>query len=106
MKLISSVKSRDVLHHPGIPFLLAFGGVVSDYLSTRLGLRLGFVETHLHYHPIHGLTFFLSLIAVLTLLLPRRRRFKLIPLSVAFISYLGIINNALVIVGWFPGILF
>jgi hypothetical protein len=105
MKLFSSVKSLDVVHHPVIPFLLACGGVVADYLSTRIGLRMGFVEAHLHYHPLYGLTFFLSLIAVLTILLPRKQRFRLVTLGVAFLSYLGIINNTLVILGWFPGIL-
>ena len=105
MKILGSVKSLDVVHHPVIPFLLAFGGVVSDYLSTRIGLRLGFVEAHLHYHPLYGLTFFLCLIAVLTILLPRQKRFRLVTLGVAFFSYLGIINNALVILGWVPGIL-
>jgi len=89
-----------------LPFLLALGGVVSDYVSTTIGLsRGGFYETHLGYHPVWALLIFWGAIAILTWTLPRKKPWTLGINGLAFASYLGAINNTLVILGLFPGLM-
>jgi len=86
------------------PFLLALGGVVSDYITTNIGLGIGFYETHPQYHPVWALLIFWGALAVLTLTLPRKKPWNLSIHGLALTSYLGAINNTLVILGLFPGL--
>jgi len=87
-----------------VPFLLSLGGVLSDYLTTRIGLSLGFYETHPHYNPVLALLIFWGAVALLTATLPKRRSWNLSINGLASISYLGVINNILVILGVFSGL--
>lgn len=86
------------------PFLLSLGGVLSDYLTTATGLRLGFCEAHSLYHPLLALTIFWGAIGLLTLWLPRRGPWSLIANGLASVSYFGAVHNTLVILGIFSGL--
>jgi hypothetical protein len=87
-----------------LPFLLALGGVVSDYVTTTIGLGMGFYETHPQYHPFWAILCFWGALTILTLALPRKKPWTLCVNGLASASYLGFVNNALVILGIFPGI--
>lgn len=87
-----------------LPFILSLGGVLSDYLTTTIGLGLGFYETHPAYHPLKALLIFWGAITVLTLLLPREKPWRTSINGIALASYLGALNNTLVILGLFSGL--
>ena len=87
-----------------IPFLVSLGGVVSDYITTRIGLSMGFYETHSQYHPVSALLIFWGALTVLALTLPRKKSWNLCLHGLALASYLGAVNNILVILGVFSGL--
>jgi len=89
-----------------IPFLIALGGVLSDYVTTTYGLNFctGLYETHPQYSPVWAILIFWGSLAILTIALPRRKPWILSINSIALISYLGAINNILVISGIFSGL--
>jgi len=87
-----------------MPFAISLGGVVSDYVTTTIGLSLGFVETHITYSPIWALTIFWVAVSVLSLSLPRKKIWYLAINGLASASYLGFVNNTLVILGVFSGL--
>jgi len=88
------------------PFLIALGGVLSDYATTTYALNFctGLYETHPQYSPLWALFIFWGAIAILTLTLPKKKPWNLSINSLALASYMGAINNILVILGLFPGI--
>jgi len=87
-----------------VPFILALGGIVSDYISTIIGLGMGFYEIHPQYHPLWALLCFWGAITIMTLTLPKGRIWKLTENGLALVSYLGFFNNILVICGVYPGL--
>ncbi len=87
-----------------LPFLLALGGVLSDYATTTIGLSMGFHETHPQYHPAWALLVFWGAIALLTLALPEDQQRNLSTNGLALASYIGTVNNTLVILGLFSGL--
>ena len=87
-----------------LPFLLALGGVITDYVSTTIGLSMGFFETNLQYHPVSALLVFWGAITILTLVVPKKRIWIAAANGLALSSYIGVANNALVILGLFPGL--
>lgn len=88
------------------PFVVALGGILSDYATTTYALNFcaGLYETHPQYSPLWALIIFWGAIAVLTLTLPRRRPWNISINGLSLVSYTGAINNILVILGLFPGI--
>lgn len=86
------------------PFLVSLVGVLSDYVTTRIGLSLGFYETHPQYHPILALLVFWGTLTMLMLTLPKKRPWNLSLHGLALWSFLGAVNNILVILGIFPGL--
>lgn len=86
------------------PFILSLGGIMSDYITTRIGLSLGLYEMYPAYHPLKALLVFWGMIAVLSLLLPKERFCMLGIKGIALSSYLGAVNNTLVILGVFSGL--
>jgi hypothetical protein len=88
-----------------LPFLISLSGVVFDYWTTTIGLSMGFVETHPQYHPLKALAIFWGAVAVLTVTLPKTRIWRICTNALATLSYLGGINNALVILGVFSGLI-
>ncbi len=87
-----------------LPFVLAIGGVILDYVSTGIGLGMGFYEIHPQYSPLWALLCFLGALTVLTLTLPEGKVWRLAKNGLALASYLGFVNNMLVILGIFPGL--
>ena len=89
-----------------LPFLLVLGGVITDYATTTIGLNFctGLYETHQQYNPIWALAIFWAAIATLTLVLPKKKPWTIGINGLALASYLGAINNTLVILGLFTGI--
>ena len=85
-------------------FLVSLVGVAADYISTRVGLDRGFYETHAQYHPLLALAIFWTAMAVLVLSLPRGRWWEGSIRFIAAWSFLGVINNTLVILGVFSGL--
>jgi hypothetical protein len=89
---------------PLVPFILSLNGVLLDYLTTIIGSSFGFHEFHAAYHPLNALSIFWGAIAVLTLLLPKKRPWTTSINGIALVSYAGMINNVLVICGIFSGL--
>ena len=87
-----------------LPFLLTLGGVFSDYITTSIGLGLGHYESQPNYHPLLALLVFWGITAVLVLLLPKERPWRISINTLMLTSYLGAVNNALVILGVFAGL--
>lgn len=84
-------------------FPLALLGVVCDWITTQVGLGMGFYETHLAYHPVTALAIFWSAIVFLYLTLPRGKKWDAAIWALASWSFLGAVNNTLVILGVFSG---
>ena len=82
-----------------LPFVHVLGGVISDYLTTIIGLGMGFCEMNPKYNPVLSLLVFLGITAMLTLIVPRKKPWILSLNGIAIASYLGAINNAMVILG-------
>ncbi len=85
------------------PFLKVLGGVLSDYMTTSIGLGMGFCEMNPNYNPVLSLLVFSVVMAILTLTVPREKPWNLSLNGIAIASYLGAINNALVISGLLYG---
>jgi hypothetical protein len=79
-----------------LPYLVSLIGILSDYLTTHIGLGLGFVETNLSYNPILALAIFWGALSFLTLTLPKNRVWKIGLSSLVLASFVGVINNILV----------
>jgi len=86
------------------PFLVSLLGVVLDYATTCIGLSRGFYETHSQYSPVLALMIFWGALSILSLVLPRRNPWKSIMMFIALWSFLGAVNNSLVLLGVFPGL--
>ena len=88
------------------PFLIALGGVLSDYATTTYALNFctGLYETHPQYSPIWALLIFWGAIAVLTLTLPKKKPWNISINGIASASFIGAVNNLLVILGVFSGL--
>ena len=84
-------------------FLQVFGGVMSDYLTTIVGLGMGFSESNPAYNPVVSLLVFFAVTAILTLTVPRKRPWNLSFYAIGVASYLGAINNVLVMSGLLSG---
>lgn len=90
--------------HSLTPFLLALGGVLTDFLTTQIGLTIGLHEANPNYHPVYaGVTFF-TMLYLLTKLLPPKDSWKNLIMGIAILSYFGTIHNLFVLLGVFPGL--
>jgi hypothetical protein len=87
-----------------LPFFMALGGIVSDFISTTVGLGLGLCETNPQYNPVWALIIYWGVIMILYLTCYQRKSWLLGANVVALTSYLGVINNTLAIMGVLPGI--
>jgi len=83
---------------------IALLGVVSDWITTQVGLSMGYYETHLMYNPILALAIFWTAIIFLLTVLPKGRRWNYAIYFLASWSFLGAVNNTLVIMGVFSGL--
>jgi len=88
------------------PFVLSLSGILSDYLTTRIGLGLGFQESNANYHPLNALCIFWVVAALLTTFMPKEKHWVISIHCIALAPYLGMVNNLLVIFGLFSGLFF
>lgn len=79
------------------PFIISLIGIIMDYLTSVVGLSLGFVERHPNYSPINALIIFWGSITLLKKTLPKGRFWQLSIDIISLAPYLGMINNLLVI---------
>jgi len=80
-----------------LPFLVSLAGVLSDYLTTTIGLRFGFYETHMYYHPITALAIIWTALLVLSLTLPKKGIWYVGTMGIALAPFIGAVNNIIVI---------
>lgn len=86
------------------PFIISLIGIIADYVTTTIGLGLGFYETHPQQNPFYAIIIFWSALILLTLTLPKTRFWEATKNILASASFLGSLNNTLVILGIFSGI--
>lgn len=84
------------------PFILSMSGVLFDYLTTTIGLNLGLQESCPGYHPLKALFVFWGIITSLSLVLPREKKWEIGINAIALLSYVGAVNNLLVLSGFVP----
>jgi len=82
------------------PFLVAGVGILADWVTTQSGLARGFIESHVSYSPFWALVIFWGALAALHVA-GIRTRYKLL---IGSWSLLGAINNILVLLGVFGGL--
>ena len=82
---------------------IALLGVVSDWITTQVGLGMGYYETHLMYNPVLALALIWTTIIFLLMVLPRGGRWDYAIYFLASWSFIGAVNNILVIMGVFSG---
>ena len=87
-----------------MPFLLALGGILLDYVTTTLGLSMGFAEAYLRYNPLWAFLYFEGALAILVVGLPRKKPWTYCITGFALTTYLAPFNNLLVILGLFAGL--
>ena len=87
-----------------LPYLISFAGVLSDYLTTTIGLGLGFFESNPSFNPLLAIAIFWGTLAILNLMLPKGKVWTVSKDIFVLVSFLGAINNTLVITGVFPGL--
>ena len=85
-----------------LPFFLALGGIMSDFISTIIGLGMGLYETNPQYNPVWALLVYWGAIMILYLTCYKRKLWTISANAVALTSYLGFINNTLLILKVFP----
>jgi hypothetical protein len=85
------------------PFLLALVGVILDYMCTTIGLTMGFYEINPQYHPVWALLYFWGVMVMFALFMPKNKIRMLSLYGFAAVSYMGVVNNTLVILGLFHG---
>ena len=80
-----------------LPFIISFLGVAADFITTTIGLNIGFYETHPQYHPLKALAIFWIASLILTYTLPEGRKWSLARVLLATASFTGALSNILVI---------
>jgi hypothetical protein len=86
-----------------IALSIALLGVISDWVTTQVGLNMGYYETHLMYHPVLALAIIWTEIIFLSMVLPKGGRWDYAIYFLASWSFIGAVNNTLVITGIFNG---
>lgn len=87
-----------------IPYLLAVLGIVSDWVTTQIGLSRGFYETHDTYSPLWAFLIFVGVLAFLDVVLGDFKYKQVGMSAIACICFLGAANNILVLTGVFGGL--
>ena len=86
-------------------YLIALLGSVADYVTTRIGLSMGYYETHPYYSPFLSIAIFTGAITILALMLSKAPKWmKWSVYFLATMSFIGAVNNMLVIFGLFGGL--
>ena len=83
--------------------MIAVLGVASDFVSTQVGLARGLQERHPLYSPISSLAIIWTLLTVPALALPRGNTRRMLIFAIAWLTFIGVLNNLFVITGIFRG---
>ncbi|MBM3292151.1 hypothetical protein FJY84_05685 [Candidatus Bathyarchaeota archaeon] len=86
-------------------FIVSIAGVILDFFTTVVGLSQGYVETHANYSLFNAFVIFAGANLILSLTLPKSKNWKIGALFISSWSFLGAINNTLVIMGLFSGLI-
>lgn len=84
-----------------IPYFIAVLGITLDWLTTYIGLGRGFYETHLSYTPLLALLIFIGVLVFMEVTLRGFKYKKQYQSLIASMSFLGSVNNTLVLLGVF-----
>lgn len=88
-----------------VPYVITVYGVVSDLVTTQIGLSKSFIETQSIYSPFIALTVLIGVMAIFDLFF-RNARYKMqFQLILVSVSFLGAINNVLVLLRVFGGLM-
>lgn len=81
--------------------------VVADFISTQIALNRGYIEIHLNYSLINALIFILPITFLMDLILTKYapRIFRYTTYIVSCLYLIGFINNSLVMLGVFGGLM-
>lgn len=82
-----------------LPYLISMLGVLLDYLTTTIGLGLGFYESHLSFSPLFAVAVFWGILALVNLMLPKGRVRTFSTRMFVLVSFFSAINNTIVITG-------
>jgi hypothetical protein len=82
-----------------LPYLISMLGVLLDYLTTAMGLGLGLYESHPSFNPLLAVAAFWGIQALVNLMLPKGRVRTFSTRMFVIVSFLGALNNTLVIMG-------
>jgi hypothetical protein len=85
-------------------YIVAFIGVSLDFVTTMIGLNLGFHEAHAQYHPLIALAFFWTVIFVVETALSKHKVNKYPSIIFAVFTFIGAVHNTLVIMGVTKGL--
>jgi len=87
-----------------LPFFIILGGIIGDYISTIIGLNIGLVEANPQFNPMWALIIYWGAITILYLTCHHKKLWTVCANTIASTSYLGFINNILLILRVFLGI--
>lgn len=90
------------------PFIISVTGCLLDWISTQVGLFLGYVETHLTYSLINALFFWVFICFALEMgyrIVGMPGWFLNVAILISTVSFIGFVNNTLVIIGVFGGLI-
>lgn len=86
------------------PFIVPLLGSLGDYVTTNIGLMRGFIETHPYYNPFLSIILSWGIVLILLITLPKGKWWYRSILLISSFSFLGFINNSLVLLGLFNGL--
>lgn len=78
-----------------LPFLISLCGIASDYITTQIGLSLGFYELNPQYHPLKALLLFWGISGFLSFSFRNQRKWRIAINLLMFTSWFGGIHNLL-----------
>ena len=84
-------------------FLISLGGVVSDYITTTIGLGIGLSEKNPFYSPFGTIMVLWTSLVILALSLPKGRTRRVSISALALASYFAATHNLLVILIFVAG---
>ena len=89
-----------------IPYLVASIGIITDIITAKIAERFtyglgnfpSYIESHSQYSPVFALILFFSAITILKWTMPKGKLWDMGILAFSLLSFLGAVNNILVII--------
>lgn len=79
------------------PYLTTLTGILLDYLTTTIGLNMGFQETNLLYHPATALLIFWGTLTLINKTIPQKNIITITQTLLTVTTFLAPLNNTLLI---------